>query len=107
MLPVRVTVIHKLTAPLYPLQDFKALYKYCIIIIIIIIQVACRVTGGGCARVSLKQEGKLSRGGMLEIRGGNVRSRRSWRAFRYCCRSRPEPEVISWCGQVMTDVLDQ
>jgi len=24
-------------APLYPLQDFKALYKYCIIIIIIII----------------------------------------------------------------------
>ena len=26
-----------LTAPLYPLQDFKALYKYCIIIIIIII----------------------------------------------------------------------
>jgi len=23
-------------APLYPLQDFKALYKYCIIIIIII-----------------------------------------------------------------------
>jgi len=23
--------------PLYPLQDFKALYKYCIIIIIIII----------------------------------------------------------------------
>jgi len=26
------------TAPLYPLQDFKALYKYCIIIIIIIIK---------------------------------------------------------------------
>ena len=27
----------KPSAPLYPLQDFKALYKYCIIIIIIII----------------------------------------------------------------------
>jgi len=25
-----------MVAPLYPLQDFKALYKYCIIIIIIL-----------------------------------------------------------------------
>ena len=30
---VRITIF---TAPLYPLKDFKALYKYCIIIIFII-----------------------------------------------------------------------
>ena len=31
------------TAPLHPLQDFKALYKYCIIIIIIIIIIINRL----------------------------------------------------------------
>jgi len=31
-----IICLYHVSAPLYPLQDFKALYKYCIIIIIII-----------------------------------------------------------------------
>ena len=36
-------VVCEASAPLYPLQDFKAVYKYCIIIIIIIIIISLLV----------------------------------------------------------------